>query len=443
MPLPVPSLDDRLFDDLTAEVRALIPRNFPAWTDHNLSDPGITLLELFAFLAEAAFYQLDQIPERTLERFGELAGATRLPGEPVGAFLRRAVEAMAAINRAITPADTELVVASGVFAVDPPLSAQLAAATPAAMLAPLPGPVTLAGSAAGDVALSIAVAPVLRAGDLIRLDDRGAAADLTELATVVTVAVSASSAAVTLSAPLRYGHAAGIALTRMAEPAPASQATLARDAPAGASVVVLEPAAQLRGSGVLRIGTGVGALYVLATGIARAEVIAQVIAAANVFPADQVVKVLLVPGADGPAPVTPPAVTQAVFELLRDRSPITSRIQVVDPRYVPVRVDATVVRDFASLLRKDVVQQNAQAAIQTFLSPLRGGDDGTGWPFGRSVYRSELYQVLQDTTGVDHVQALLIGGDPTVSELPLAADAATASVSLVQLTGVTVTVVDA
>jgi hypothetical protein len=108
-----------------------------------------------------------------------------------------------------------------------------------------------------------------------------------------------------------------------------------------------------------------------------------------------------------------------------------------------VRIDATVVRDFASLLRKDVVQRDAQAAIGEFLSPLRGGDAGTGWPFGRSVYRSELYQVLQDTAGIDHVQRLLISGDGQVSELPLAADAATASVSLVQLTGVTVTVVDA
>lgn len=171
--------------------------------------------------------------------------------------------------------------------------------------------------------------------------------------------------------------------------------------------------------------------------------IAQVIPATNVFPSDQVVKVLLVPSAGATTPVTPPALAQAVFQLLRDRSPITSRIQVVDPRYVPVRVAATIVRDFASLLRKDVVQQNAQAAVQAFLSPLTGGDDGTGWPFGRSVFRSELYQVLQDTAGVDHVQALLINGDATVSEVPLAADPATASVSLVQLTSVTVTVVDA
>ena len=43
MPLPVPTLDSRTWDELTAEAQALIPRYAPQWTDFNLSDPGITL----------------------------------------------------------------------------------------------------------------------------------------------------------------------------------------------------------------------------------------------------------------------------------------------------------------------------------------------------------------------------------------------------------------
>ena len=46
MPLEAPNLDDRTFTDLFEELRALIPRYAPEWTDHNLSDPGITLLQL-------------------------------------------------------------------------------------------------------------------------------------------------------------------------------------------------------------------------------------------------------------------------------------------------------------------------------------------------------------------------------------------------------------
>ena len=46
--MSLPQLDDRSYDDLIAEARALIPAFAPEWTDHNPSDPGIALLELFA-----------------------------------------------------------------------------------------------------------------------------------------------------------------------------------------------------------------------------------------------------------------------------------------------------------------------------------------------------------------------------------------------------------
>ena len=48
MPLPVPNLDDRTFQDLVNEARRRIPVYCPEWTDHNLSDPGITLSEDFS-----------------------------------------------------------------------------------------------------------------------------------------------------------------------------------------------------------------------------------------------------------------------------------------------------------------------------------------------------------------------------------------------------------
>ena len=46
MGLPVPRLDSRTWDELMTEARALIPEYAPAWTDHNLHDPGVTLVEL-------------------------------------------------------------------------------------------------------------------------------------------------------------------------------------------------------------------------------------------------------------------------------------------------------------------------------------------------------------------------------------------------------------
>jgi len=51
----IPNLDDRNYDQLVSEAVALIPKYFPAWSDHNPSDPGIALLELFAFFPRRLF----------------------------------------------------------------------------------------------------------------------------------------------------------------------------------------------------------------------------------------------------------------------------------------------------------------------------------------------------------------------------------------------------
>lgn len=72
MPLPVPILDDRTFDQLVAEARARIPRYTPEWTNFNDPDPGITLVKLHAWLAETILYRLNKLPELTYIKFLEL-----------------------------------------------------------------------------------------------------------------------------------------------------------------------------------------------------------------------------------------------------------------------------------------------------------------------------------------------------------------------------------
>ncbi|HEX5373062.1 MAG TPA: putative baseplate assembly protein [Aquabacterium sp.] len=65
MPLITPILDDRRFEDLFLELRNRIPVYNPQWTDHQESDPGITLLQLFAYLGEGLQFRFNQIPEAT------------------------------------------------------------------------------------------------------------------------------------------------------------------------------------------------------------------------------------------------------------------------------------------------------------------------------------------------------------------------------------------
>lgn len=82
MSLPIPNLDDKTFEGLVEEARKLIPIYAPQWTDHNLSDPGITLIDLFAWLSELGFYSLNVIDDRHLLKYLALLGMKPRPASP-------------------------------------------------------------------------------------------------------------------------------------------------------------------------------------------------------------------------------------------------------------------------------------------------------------------------------------------------------------------------
>jgi hypothetical protein len=69
-----PALDTRTYQDLVDEALARIPIHNPDWTNFNESDPGVTLLELFAFLTESLLYRANQVPERNRLAFLKLLG---------------------------------------------------------------------------------------------------------------------------------------------------------------------------------------------------------------------------------------------------------------------------------------------------------------------------------------------------------------------------------
>lgn len=281
MPLPVPNLDDRQFEQLAAEARALIPRNLPSWTDYNSSDPGITLLELFAFLAEAAIYQINRVPPRTLQRFAKIVNVTQGENEPIEQTMRRAVEALRVKSRAITEQDFEV----------------------------------LAKQAAPDV-----------------------------IARVKTVVEDARNQ----------------------------------------------------------------------------------------------IKVVIVPNQpQDPKPTPTSVLRQTVFTFLRRHSPITTRLRVVKPDYnPPISIDVEVVPD-NSLLNKSSVELAVGNAIRNFLSPLTGGADGKGWEFGRAVFRSELYRVIESLAAVDHVRRLRLNESESVNKIAM-----DSPLSLVDLRALKVTVLD-
>jgi len=254
MPLTLPNLDDRTYADLTREGRRLIPAYAPQWTNHNPSDPGITLIELFAYLTETLLYRVNRVTDENVRAFLRLLnGPDWQQRGSLDEEVRKAVQDLRRSHRAVTAADFE--------------------------------------------ALALEASPaVARARCVPRRN-------------------------------LEQAH--GI------------------DKPGHVSVIIVP--------------------------------------------------------AEGTSPPQPTAdLMQLVADFLEGRRLLTTRVHVVGPRYVKVNIRVTL---FLKPDGKDAeVRAGTATALQEFLDPLRGGADGQGWPFGRHVYTSEIYQLLDRLPGVDYVQ---------------------------------------
>ncbi|GAA1432242.1 putative baseplate assembly protein [Microlunatus lacustris] len=77
--LPAPNLDDRTFQDLVDDAKRLVQQRCPTWTDHNVSDPGVTLIEAFAQMVDQVIYRLNRVPDLHYVKFLELIGVELRP----------------------------------------------------------------------------------------------------------------------------------------------------------------------------------------------------------------------------------------------------------------------------------------------------------------------------------------------------------------------------
>ena len=113
------------------------------------------------------------------------------------------------------------------------------------------------------------------------------------------------------------------------------------------------------------------------------------------------ISVIVVPDSEDTKPVPSSDLMKAVWDYLEPRRLLTTRVHVIPPRFVAVGVSITVVLK-SDWLEKDVRPQVTDA-LRRFLGPLTGGSNGDGWPFGRNVYVSEIYELLDRVPGVDFV----------------------------------------
>jgi hypothetical protein len=110
MTFQLKNLDDRKYKNLVDEATGIIPTYAPDWTNHNPSDPGITLIEMFAYLTELLLYRLNRVTEKNIHSFLKLLNGPEWKASEEKNLtdeIRDTVQGLRKINRAVTGEDFE------------------------------------------------------------------------------------------------------------------------------------------------------------------------------------------------------------------------------------------------------------------------------------------------------------------------------------------------
>ena len=118
------------------------------------------------------------------------------------------------------------------------------------------------------------------------------------------------------------------------------------------------------------------------------------------------VTVVIVPFSESTKPIPSKNFLLTVCRHLEKHRLVTTQLHVIAPTYVEVDVQATV--SLRAGFDTTTTRQRIVEALDTFLHPLHGGPEASGWPFGRPVYKSEIYQQIEKIDGVDCVEAVVL-----------------------------------
>ncbi len=416
MALDTRSLDDRSFDELLNEALARIPALAPEWTDHNASDPGIALVELLAWLTDMLMYRVGQTPEPVYEAFLTLLnGGQRFPTshEIAAAFAGSPDEGVVTTltTRFGIPEEavSAVMVASGVPA--DAVNRDLLEATTNKLAADIESLGSMSATGVAGTLEQRTRASVLSLRDRYRAVT---AADYEHLAVdgwPLTPVGDALMAILGLSGAAAWSLLNDLSIDPVRPVADLDDETLHR----------------LRGAIGDRtdIHFGIGNIdpveMIDVFGPDRGATRAHLIPERNLYRADRSewttrapghVTLVVVPGPfwrDRWAGSLTSGLTAALWKWLDDRRLLGTRHHVVLAQLVPVGVKVRLVASSTAV--RSAVRKEAVRRLRGFLDGVSGGSAGDGWPFGRDVYTSEIYSLLAEVPGVDHVaHAELVAG---------------------------------
>jgi hypothetical protein len=127
-----------------------------------------------------------------------------------------------------------------------------------------------------------------------------------------------------------------------------------------------------------------------------------------------VITVIVVPDSDDPAPTPSEGTLRTVCAYLDQRRLLTTELYVIKPSYQEVEIQAEVVADDNADLA--TVKKGVEQTIKDYFHPLKGGEDGQGWPFGGTIFYSRVSQRIFTVPGVQSIKRLVIFLDGTETQ---------------------------
>ncbi len=141
-------------------------------------------------------------------------------------------------------------------------------------------------------------------------------------------------------------------------------------------------------------------------------------------PTDESAHISLIVLPDVPTDVVRPQPSAKLLTTLYDwfapRQLLTVRHHIVAPEYVAIQPHAKLFLEAdANPDGPNGVRDRAIKELTEFFHPLASGRywEGHGWPFGRSVYVSDLYALLDRISGVDYVQEVRLGAGAAAKDM--------------------------
>lgn len=351
MPLKIEKIDDRTFKGLVEEAMALLPRYSPEWTNHNPSDPGVTLIELLAYFTEIYIFRLDRVTRETKVRFLTLLRSVKSkevaslsnPDTPISEVddaIRKSVLALMEPKRAVIPGDYEIL----------------------ARKVMVPGK-------GGRGGIRVSRAACFSRTDL-SVDGVGPPPDSPGHVSVVIVPERLPPSVNTDP----FSGEAGMVGEAERPPTERPGQVSGKLGPEAESPVH-RPGPIRGGSDEVETPSTEGPAHFSDKIVPKTELSAGEI------------KALLVQVADVLAP----------------KRLLATRVHVVPPCYLRVGLGAAI------RIREDAlfpeVQEMAIERLTRYFSPLPDAGTGEGgWPFGRPIYLSEVYEQLEQVAGVEYIQ---------------------------------------